>query len=220
MNEIIPVVIVLVAGMIILIVRLFTLRMREAEINYFVDLVSEIADQMERGYSITETVSGIIKNNEGHKCTKILQRIMDAYNNGEDISAVKEEINKKHPEMRLICSAIISAFSSEADGAGILKDAGRDLREVMFLRFERIKKTSGTAMMILFTSVIAIPFTVAMAGNSFDVPQNMFISMIVMVQGLIAAIFYGIVKEDLIISASMMGVACSIILIIFSLMGV
>ncbi|MCK5299846.1 MAG: hypothetical protein KAJ54_01740, partial [Candidatus Aenigmarchaeota archaeon] len=62
MNEIIPVVIVLVAGMIILIVRLFTLRMREAEINYFVDLVSEIADQMERGYSITEAVSGIIKN--------------------------------------------------------------------------------------------------------------------------------------------------------------
>ena len=94
MNEIIPVVIVLVAGMIILIVRLFTLRMRVAEINYFVDLVSEIADQMERGYSITEAVSGIIKNNEGHKCTKILQRIMDAYNNGEDISAVKEEINK------------------------------------------------------------------------------------------------------------------------------
>ena len=210
----------LVLGIIAFTIQLQMLRSRDHEISFFIDIISDIADRMGKGYSISEVVSDLTSKNKGHKSMEILTMISEGFNNGTDSLIIKTQLNKRFPHYKLIIEALISAFSNEYEGSAILKEMESDLRDLENIRFEKITKTSSTANVILFTSVLAVPIMIVMMNRSFSVPLDNFISAITVTQGVISSVFYGLVKENIALSISLIVLSGSTILLIFNLFGV
>ncbi len=210
----------LVLGIIAFIIQMQMLRSRDSEITFFIDLMSDIADRVEKGYSISEVVSDLSAKNKGHKSIEILDKISEGFSSGTDPQIIKTQLSKRFPHYKLITEALISAFSNENEVSAILKEMESDLRDLESLRFEKITKTSSTAIVLLFTSVLAVPIMIVMMNRSFSVPLDNFISIITVAQGMLSSVFYGLVKEEILISLSLMVMSGSIIMLIFNLFGV